>query len=702
MAILNRTQINEFNRTMLGLGAPVVIDGQGYNKYDYSVMCDFAERDFNALTERQVWFVVKTLGKYKNTQLTSYKSDLEETITYYTQITDKSVVKVLSSDDTVIRLSWAWNPKVNEALKGKLDKSQYGWEKTQNGWVLKVKLGYVPVIVEEFERLGLNCAQIKTAKPAKSSAVPVAKPLVTLEVTRSKDIDTLEIKSEYNKALVDVYHEVEGMRWDGKKKIWTIAIENVATLYDKLPKFVDKTALREWAELIKGWKVDYKLVDLSQYSLRFQPYQFQPKDAEKLLKLHTGLNANEVGCGKTFEMVIVGESIPQKKLVICPATLRLNWEREIKMVNPDAEVHIQYSDQPFKTVDGWNIIGYPSLTKFQAQLESAKFNVVMADEAHYIQAINNYGKPDSQRAQCVLRLAATAGYVFPITGTPKTSRNKNLFNILRMIRHPLTKGYGAFQNFGRRYCEGKKTPWGWDYNGNSYDSELNASLQPIMVRHLKRDVLPNLKKQRQAIPVKVNLSQYFQLIAEYMEQRKNPNGEELVTLTKAKQVVAIQKAQHSIEFAKEIVESGEKAVIVTCYTEVVNKVMKSFKNCLKLVGGMSDKAKQDTIDQFQNGNADVIVINVVAGGVGVTLTAASKMIINDLPWTTGEIEQAEGRIWRGGQTKTAMVYYMSAIGCPMDESLIDTIVYKSQTINDAVDGGLGDNLDLRKLLDEIL
>ena len=125
--------------------------------------------------------------------------------------------------------------------------------------------------------------------------------------------------------------------------------------------------------------------------------------------------------------------------------------------------------------------------------------------------------------------------------------------------------------------------------------------------------------------------------------------------------VAIQKAQHSIEFAKDLIESGEKVVIVTCYTEVVNKVMKAFKNCLKLVGGMSDKAKQATIDAFQTGEAPVIVINVVAGGVGVTLTAASNMIINDLPWTTGEIEQAEGRICGG---HSAFPYRTEQPSCP--------------------------------------
>lgn len=700
--ILNKTQINKFNRMMLGLGAPVEIDGQGYSKIDFSNMVDFADRDFEKLTDRQIWFVVKTLGKYKNTQLTSYKADLEETLKHYAQITDKSVVKCLGVNNDIMRITWGWNPKVNEALKGKFDKSQYRWEKSQSGWVLNVNLSYVPVVINEFENLGLNCEHMKTTTIPVTQTNAVVATTVILNVQRSDDIDTLEIKSAYNKELVNVYHTIPSMRWNSKRKLWTVPIEDAAQLYDTLPSCVNKTALREWADLVKSWKTSYELVNVNNYKLKFTPYKFQPEDAKKLLNMRLGLNANEVGCGKTFEMILIGESIPKKKLVICPATLRLNWEREIKMVNPDAQVHIQYSDQPFKTVDGWNIIGYPSLTKFQSQLEAEKFFVVMADEAHYIQAVNNYGKPDSQRAIAVLRIAATAAYVFPITGTPKTSRNKNLYNILRMIRHPLTKGFGAFQNYGKLYCEGQRTRWGWDYNGNSRDSELNKYLQSVMVRHLKKDVLPNLRKQRQPIPVKIDLRKYTQLIDEYLEKRKNSDGEELVILNKAKQSVAIQKAQHSIEFAKDLIESGEKVVIVTCYTEVVNKVMKAFKNCLKLVGGMSDKAKQATIDAFQTGEAPVIVINVVAGGVGVTLTAASNMIINDLPWTTGEIKQAEGRIWRGGQTKTAMIYFMSAIGCPMDESLIDTIVYKSQTINDAVDGGLGDNLDLRKLLEQTL
>ena len=117
---------------------------------------------------------------------------------------------------------------------------------------------------------------------------------------------------------------------------------------------------------------------------------------------------------------------------------------------------------------------------------------------------------------------------------------------------------------------------------------------------------------------------------------------------------------------------------------------------------MSDKDKNYAVEEFQNGTTPVIVINVVAGGTGITLTASSTMIMNDIPWTTGETEQTEGRIWRSGQTETSMIYYPMAVGCEMDELLIDTITYKSATINTAIDGGTAEEVDLRKLLEKTL
>ena len=710
MAILTKHQISELNDRMLGLGAPIQYDGVGYNKIDFSKMENLGGNYH--LTDRQAWFVCLTLRKYKKTQLTQWADDIEESITAYegTKTVKVNPVEVVGVSDTQVSLTWTFDRKVSDQLKGKLDSTQYKWTKPNGTWVLNVNWGYAETINQSFVSLGLDTTSLVKAiqqhnsqpHTVKEQSKPHTAQQIVLEVSRlPKSVDTIQIKSDYDKALVAAFKSIPNMFWDNKKKVWNCYIENAAKLYDALPDGVVADQLKPWADLTRNWNKKYNLLDLSKLNLKFQPYSFQPEDAQRLMNLQTGLNGNEVGCGKTFEQVIIGESIPMKKLVICPPTLRVNWEREIHMVNADAEVHIQYSDKPYKSVDGWNIIGYHSLDKFQKQLEKEQYQVIMIDEAHFIQAVNNYGNPDSKRALAVLRLAATSQYVFPITGTPKTNRNINLYNILRVIRHPLTRGNWAFQNYGKYFCDGQKTQWGWDYTGNSNDSELNEQLKPVMVRHLKKDVLPHLKKQRQAIPVSVNLSEYRYLISEYLRTRKNKNSEALVQLNRAKQVVAIQKAQESIAFAQDIISQGKKVVIVTAFTEVVAQVEKAIKGCLKIVGGMSDKAKNAAIDEFQHGTAQAIVINIVAGGTGVTLTAASTMIVNDVSFVVGDMEQAEGRIWRSGQKETAMIYYMLANKCEMDEKLIDIIVNKSATINAVVDGGKADELNLLKLIEDI-
>ena len=709
MAILTNQTLIDLNKKMLGLGAPVQIDGQGYNKVDYSSMILYATNV--KLTDYQANLIINTLNKYKNTQLRNYHDDIEETVAHYKH--NDLMVSVVEFNEKVIRLSWTFNEEMSIALKTKLDKKKYSWNKIGGKWVLNVVWDYVPNIIEEFDKHWFNCSQIKAAQKeyiklqstqaqnqADNIQVQIL-PTTKLFVNRSSDVDTLEISFQYDPEIIDAIHTIPNAIWDKKNKLWKIKIWSAKNLYDAVPKSVNTEELKYWADLVGNWNHNYELIETS---FTHKPYDFQIEDAKKLLKLKRGLNANEVGCGKTLEMIMIGESIPMKKLVIVPATLRLNWKREITMVNPSANVNIIYSDKEFKIVEGWNIISYNSLDKFQNQLEETKFQVIMIDEAHYIQAITAIGSPGSKRAKAVLRLAATAEYVYPITGTPKSSRNINLYNILRLIRHPLTIGYDAFREFGKKYCDAHQTIWGWDFSGNTNDKELAIHLKSVMVRHLKSEVLPGLKKQRQAIPVSVNLREYNKLIAEYMKKRNSSEGEKLALLNKAKQVVALQKIKYSIDFTKDLIESGEKVVIVTGYTDVVKAVETTFKNtCVKLVGGMSDKQKQEVITEFQNNSStSVIVINIDAGGVGVTLTAASTMIINDLPWTTGQILQAEGRIWRTGQTKTAIIYFMMAVDCPMDEKLITTIVDKSQTINTVVDGGLGEEINLRKLIENVL
>ena len=710
MAILTEKQLQEINFNMLSQGSPTTRDFFGYNKTDYEKMCSFSR--LQKLTDRQLWFLCLILSHYSRTQLKQYSGDISDSLLFYGKLstTSQFSVKVLGKNSTHIQISWKYNRDIADLLKTQLNKKMYFWNKTDSGWILNVQWEYLDTMIQVFDERGFECTKMKQehskylAEQAHTKMEQITQPIKFSVQRLPKSVDTLTISSKFREDLPDLFRKIHGAVWSDIQKAWTIPIESAGKLFKILPESIDGEELEPWAELVNSWKTSYKLIDWKKLNLPFTPYDFQPSDAEFLLKLKTGLNGNEVGCGKTFEQILIGESLPMKKLVICPATLRLNWAREIHMVNPKGQVHILYSDKPFKVVSDWNIISYNSVVKFLSQLENEKFQVIMADEAHYIQAVNSSGTPSSQRAFAVLRLAATAQYVYPITGTPKTNCNKNLYNILRMIRHPLTRGKYAFSRYGKKFCGARETNYGYDYNGNTNDSSLNEKLKAVMVRHLKRDVLPNLDKQRQAIPVEVDLKEYNKLIDEYLEKRGKSRSDALVALNRAKQVIAFQKTPHTIAFAKDILEVENKVVIVTCYTDVVRNVELAFSGtCLKIVGGMSDKEKQAAIDQFQNDpDIKVMVINIIAGRVGVTLTAASSLILNDFPWVVGHIEQAEGRIWRSGQTETAKIYFMTAAECPMDEKLIDVIVYKSQTINAVVDGGLGSDLNLRNYLEEAL
>ena len=799
--LLSTEKTLELIEAMLGLGAPVCLDGQGFNKVDYGTMKTlyFISKS-RELTEEDMFLAVSVLRKYKNTQLVDFAEDIENTFSFYSEkfADNENVVKpkkakkkkelpeleVLeeSTDNNEVVVRWNYSRKISNILKG-CDETLGRWKKVDGEWVYYLHYSCIDRFMEEMKGVlkmdalqeiaaSIPEEQKKVTKP-KAKVVDVTSdgialhwaysqkvsnilkenfsrvdghwektydeesdgyiwlyclehkavdkfieymdelldvedlknidceiPKVTISVNREDNIDSLWISCEgksYDGFIAETGYE-NGGYWNKTKQALLLPFDGVVAFYDAIPDdLYDKTDLKFWAETFRGWDNNVELIDTTNIpSLKWKPYDFQIEDAKHLLSLKRAINGNEMGCGKTFEQVIIGESIDMPKLVICPATLRLNWQREIQMVNPKADISILYSNKPYKAGKDWTIVGYPSLTKFQKELEEEKFQVVMMDEAHYLQAISNAGKPDSKRAMVAMRIAATSEYVYPITGTPKTNRNKNLYNLLRVIRHPLTKGKNAFFEYAETFCDAKRHEYGWDINGNSNDNILNEEITPVMVRHLKRDVLPNLVKMRQSIPLRVDLKKYYGYIEDYKKEKQG-SAIALSLLTKAKQSVAIQKAPDSIEFAHQFVNQNEKVVIVTCFSDVVDKVCAEF-DCPKIVGGMTDKAKQKAIDDFQNGDAKVIVINIVAGGVGITLTAAHHMIINDIPWTTGELEQAEGRIWRSGQSDVSMIYYMLAEGCDMDDTLQNIITQKSITINDAIDGGFGETIDFRDMM----
>ena len=167
MAILTKNQLLQFNRKMLGVGAPIHIDGLGYNYWDQENMMPFADFDpeCNQLSNRQALFIAKTLDRYRNTQLRYYRKDLSDTITCYEQAAEEQtqqekIVEVLGVHYDYVTIRWHFNESISKALRGKLDKSQYIWKKYQDQWLLQVNWEYIPIISQAFQKRGLDTTQL--------------------------------------------------------------------------------------------------------------------------------------------------------------------------------------------------------------------------------------------------------------------------------------------------------------------------------------------------------------------------------------------------------------------------------------------------------------------------------------------------------------------------------------------------------------
>ena len=490
--------------------------------------------------------------------------------------------------------------------------------------------------------------------------------------------------------------------WEAKAKNCLKYVDN-KTFEDKLIVSISRDQLDNFTKLLDRLMIKYdeddieaglfyqnkssnQLVDLSTLSLPFTPYDFQIEDATKIIKKKRVLLGHEMGCGKTFISVLVGTSLNMPKLVICPASLRLNWYREITNVCPDADVQIQLNAEAPHFGKDWTIIGYGSVAKFLDDLKKY-FNCIFVDECHACKAVNNWGNPTSKRAKSVLELADAVEYCYPLTGTPLPSHNIDLYNILKMLKCEAFdfNNKWAFLNFANKFCDPKETYFGKDFSGNSNSDQLHALLSNIMVRRLKRDVLPNLKKQRQFIPLDPHFKREYMNIEKRLYEPEDGDTYMGLAMT-GRKMLSMYKLDAAIELAETLIDAGESVVIVTNFVDSADLLKDHFKDsCCEIRGGMSDQSKQQAIDDFQNKKKTVCVLNMQAGGVGITLTAAHTMIIIDYAWVPSDMVQVEDRICRTGQTESCMIYYVYCMNSILDSLFIEMISSKSANIDTVVD-----------------
>lgn len=474
-------------------------------------------------------------------------------------------------------------------------------------------------------------------------------------------------------------------------------------------KVLDKEEFHDFwlpkAAIIKDNSVKDVVLDYSKYSHR-PPLEHQKEAIQKLVENKKFILADDMGLGKTTSTIIAAlESGSKKVLIICPATLKINWKREIENYS-DKTIYIAESKN-FSTEADFVIINYDIIKNFHdtkkkndSQVLAAKFDLVIIDEAHYIK------NATAQRTKLINDIVKNTERLWLLTGTPMTSRPIDYFNLLNIIDSPVAKNWMAY---AIRYCSGYQFNVGgrkvWNVTGASNLEELRDRTLGLTLRRLKENVLDLPDKIITPVYLRLKSKSYENVMGEYYDwYDKNPEESKSLTvqfskLTKIRQIIADEKIEQTIELAENIIEQDKKVIIFCNFTDSLNKITEHFgKAAVKLDGSMSKHERQNSVDQFQeNPKVKVFVGNIKAAGVGITLTAAEAVIMNDLSFLPSDHAQAEDRAYRYGQKNNVLVYY------PIFENTIEGIIYdilnnKKQVIATV----MGDNQHPADAAEEIL
>lgn len=421
-------------------------------------------------------------------------------------------------------------------------------------------------------------------------------------------------------------------------------------------------------------------IDYSPYSKR-PPMSHQKEAIEKLLANDRFILADDMGLGKTTSTVIASmESGAKKVLIVCPASLKINWKREIENYSEDHILIVE--GKKWGSTFKYYIINYDILKNFHTTENSEDseayqiivnegFDLAIVDEAHYI------SNSQAQRTKLLNDILAKIPKVWLLTGTPMTSRPINYYNLLKIVNSPLTLNW---QSYVMRYCKGYQFRVGgrkvWNTSGASNLDELREQTKAVVLRRLKTDVLDLPEKIISPIWLELKNSFYDDELTEFLRITEDNKEKESITVTlnrlmKLRQLIAIEKVEHTCELIDKVLDQGKKVIVFTNFTMSLDMIHEKYKKkSVTLDGRMSKLARQESVDRFQNEDKVKIFIgNIKAAGVGITLTSADIVIMNDLSFVPADHSQAEDRAYRYGQKNSVLVYY------PVFENTIEMTVY---------------------------
>ena len=427
--------------------------------------------------------------------------------------------------------------------------------------------------------------------------------------------------------------------------------------------------------------------------------------------------------GKTIQAlgVVNADNTIKRILIICPASLRLNWKRESeKWLMREFTIQIVEGRGSVPMNGDIIIINYDVIQYHRKLIDLVEWDLLIADEAHYLKNAKTkrtraiIGKWDRKEEDRIPAIKSRRRLL--LTGTPIVNRPVELWTLVSYL---LPGTFSNFFSYAKRYCNATKGRFGWDFTGAINLDELQDTLRSsCMVRRLKKDVLTDLPpKRRQIIEIpqeeEVSCVKAENKISEQWEGRLNDlqarlelaeagdAGTESIMrsiqeaqkmafteMAKARHDTAVAKIPYCVDHIMEAVESSGSVVCFAHHHDVIDGLRAALNRAgvssVELTGETAMTDRQAAVDAFQEGRAQVFIGSISAAGVGLTLTRSSHVVFCELPWTPSELSQAEDRCHRIGQKGNVLVQHI-VMENSIDQRMAQALVSKQEVIDKALD-----------------
>ena len=433
--------------------------------------------------------------------------------------------------------------------------------------------------------------------------------------------------------------------------------------------------------------------------LKGAPYPYQLIGVEFLLESGgKAIIADSPGLGKTLQFLAYAKHKGfTRSLVVCPATVKSSWEGEIKkwtnlsayVIEPKTKLHEIPADINF-----W-IINYDVLKKFLPELAKIRFDAVCGDEAHMVKSNT------AQRTKAFRALSRFIPNIILLTGTPLLSRPIELYSLLNIID---PSKWNNFYDYARKYCGAVQTRWGLDVSGATNTEELHKTIRKYFLRRTKDEVLKELPPKNYIdVPVTMerDLEKRYNMaeqnLAKYMREHagKQPKeimkahaAEKLVQLNYLRQIVAESKVETTKELVESLLESGDKVLIFSAWNAPLDKLKEYFGSAaVKITGKTPVEDRGLIVKQFQEDSGVKIFLGgYKSAGQGITLTAASHVIFNDMSWNPADHQQSQDRAHRIGAKYESLNIYQLAVKNTIDDDLRDMLIHKQEVFDTVIEG----------------